>query len=140
MSLYGGEAPQLLRQAPARFDASDLSIEQHFAASTDGTRIPYFVVGSNDALATTDGSCPTLLSGYGGFEIARTAAYSAVIGRSWLSSESGVGGVYVLANIRGGGEYGPAWHRAGLREKRPRVYEDFEAVARAIIERGITSP
>ena len=80
------------------------------------------------------------MSGYGGFEIACTSAYSAVIGRSWLSSESGVGGVYVLANIRGGGEYGPAWHRAGLREKRPRVYEDFEAVARAIIERGITSP
>ena len=140
MSLDRDEAPQLLSQAPARFDASDLAIEQHFAASADGTRIPYFVVGSNDALATTDGSRPTLLSGYGGFEIARTAAYSAVIGRSWLSSESGVGGVYVLANIRGGGEYGPAWHRAGLREKRPRVYEDFEAVARAIVARGVTSP
>lgn len=136
MSLVGEEAPKQLRQAPARFDASEMAIEQHFATSADGTRVPYFVVGTNEALAATDGSRATLLSGYGGFEVPRTAAYSAVIGRTWMSE----GGVYVLANIRGGGEYGPAWHRAGLREKRPRVYEDFEAVARAIIDRGITSP
>ncbi len=136
MSLVDDGPPELVRQAPARFDADGLAIEQHFVASVDGTRIPYFVVGSTDALATTDGSRPTLLTGYGGFEIPRVAGYSAVIGRSWLAD----GGVYVLANIRGGGEYGPAWHRAGLREKRPRVYEDFEAVARAIIERGITAP
>jgi prolyl oligopeptidase len=136
MSLDDDAPPALIRQAPARFDATDITIEQHFVASTDGTRIPYFVVGSNAALATTDGSSATLLTGYGGFEIPRVAGYSAVIGRSWISA----GGVYVLANIRGGGEYGPAWHRAGLREKRPRVFEDFEAVARAIIDRGITSP
>jgi prolyl oligopeptidase len=136
MSLIDDQPPEQLRQAPARFDASDIEIEQHFATSMDGTRVPYFVVGSSDALQAVDGSRATLLSGYGGFEVPRTAAYSAVIGRSWLTG----GGVYVLANIRGGGEYGPAWHRAGLREKRPRVYEDFEAVARAIIDRGISSP
>ncbi len=134
-SLDDGHPPELLRQAPHRFDATDVAIEQHFTRSADGTRVPYFVVGKRDALATTDGSRPTLLTGYGGFEVPRVAAYSAVVGRSWLMD----GGVYVLANIRGGGEYGPAWHRAGLREKRPRVYEDFEAVARAVIDSGVTS-
>ncbi|WP_040492549.1 prolyl oligopeptidase family serine peptidase [Ilumatobacter nonamiensis] len=135
-SLTDDGPPELLRQAPPRFDAAEMAIEQHFAPSADGTRIPYFVVGTREALASTDGSQPTLLSGYGGFEVPRVAAYSPVVGRSWLVE----GGVYVLANIRGGGEYGPAWHRAGRRDQRPRVYEDFEAVARALIERGITSP
>lgn len=135
-SLSDADSTQLLRSAPARFDSEGLAIEQHFAESADGTRVPYFLVGSAAALASTDGTHSTLLSGYGGFEVPRTAAYSAVIGRSWLAD----GGVYVVANIRGGGEYGPAWHRAGLREKRPRVYEDFEAVAGALIDRGITSP
>jgi prolyl oligopeptidase len=136
LSLTGSGEPELLRQAPHRFDADEVEVQQHFAPSADGTRVPYFVVGQRAALSTTDGSRPTLLTGYGGFEVSRVAAYSAVVGRSWLVD----GGVYVLANIRGGGEYGPAWHRAGLREKRPRVYEDFEAVARAVIDRGITSP
>lgn len=136
MSVSSPGGPEVLRQAPHRFDATDIEIEQHFATSADGTRVPYFVVGSTSALATTDGSAPTLLSGYGGFEIPRLAAYSAVTGRSWLAA----GGVSVVANIRGGGEYGPAWHRAGRRERRPRVYEDFESVARALHERGITSP
>ncbi len=135
-SLTDGGRPELLRQAPHRFDAADMGIEQQFVDSADGTRVPYFVVGRRDALATNDGSRPTLLTGYGGFEVPRVAAYSAVVGRSWLVE----GGIYVLANIRGGGEYGPAWHRAGLREKRPRVYEDFEAVARAVIDSGVTSP
>jgi len=135
-SLTDAAPAEVVRSAPARFDSAGFAIEQHFVDSADGTRIPYFVVGSTEALAATDGSRPTLLSGYGGFEVPRTAAYSAVIGRSWLAD----GGVYVLANIRGGGEYGPQWHRAGLREKRPRVYEDFEAVARDLIDRGITSP
>ena len=112
-----------------------MAIEQHFAVSADGTRVPYFLVGIREALAATDGSRPTLLTGYGGFEVPRVASYSAVVGRSWLVD----GGVYVVANIRGGGEYGPAWHRAGLREQRPRVYEDFEAVARMLTDRGITS-
>ena len=132
----GPTAADVIRRAPERFVADDVVIEQHFATSADGTRVPYFVVGSSTSLAATDGSSPTLLSGYGGFEVPRLAAYSAVIGRSWLVE----GGVYVVANIRGGGEYGPAWHRAGLREHRPRVYEDFEAVARELIARGLTSP
>lgn len=131
-----GASPDLLRSAPARFDADDVTIEQRFATSADGTRVPYFVVGGADALAATDGSVPTLLTGYGGFEVPRVAAYSALVGRAWLEE----GGVYVLANIRGGGEYGPAWHRAGLRDQRPRVYEDFEAVARAVLDAGFTAP
>ena len=135
LSLTEDAEPELLRQAPHRFDATDVAIEQHFAVSADGTRVPYFLVGVRNALAATDGSRPTLLTGYGGFEVPRVASYSAVVGRSWLVD----GGVYALANIRGGGEYGPAWHRAGLRDRRPRVYEDFEAVARTLIDRGVTS-
>ncbi|MEL6890564.1 MAG: prolyl oligopeptidase family serine peptidase, partial [Actinomycetota bacterium] len=128
-------APSPLRQAPARFDVDGLRIEQRFATSLDGTRVPFFLIGSDEALATTDGSVPTWLTAYGGFEVPRLAAYSAAVGRSWLAD----GGVYVLANIRGGGEYGPDWHRAGLRERRPRVYEDLEAVARELHASGITS-
>ncbi|MGB3734039.1 MAG: S9 family peptidase, partial [Ilumatobacter sp.] len=92
-SLTDADPAELLRSAPARFDAEGLAIEQHFVDSADGTRVPYFLVGSTEALASTDGAHPTWLSGYGGFEVPRTAAYSAVIGRSWLS----VGGVYALA-------------------------------------------
>ncbi|MEM9040761.1 MAG: prolyl oligopeptidase family serine peptidase [Actinomycetota bacterium] len=136
VSAAGDAAPTPLRHAPHRFAADDVAIEQRFTESADGTRVPYFVVGHRDSLAARDGDRPTLLTGYGGFEVPRQAAYSAVVGRSWLAD----GGVYVLANIRGGGEYGPGWHRAGLREKRPRVYEDFEAVARSVIDSGVTSP
>jgi prolyl oligopeptidase len=124
--------PRVLRQAVSRFDADGLAITQHFATSADGTRIPYFVVGPDGG---HDAPAPTLLGGYGGFEVARQPTYAGVLGRSWLTA----GGTYVLANIRGGGEYGPAWHQAGLREKRPRVYEDFEAVARDLIDRGVTT-
>ena len=127
------DEPQLLRQAPARFDADGLAVTQHFATSLDGTRIPYFVVGPEGG---HDAPAPTLLGGYGGFEVSRRAEYSGVLGRSWLNA----GGTYVLANLRGGGEYGPGWHLAGLREHRHRVYEDFEAVARDLIDRGITTP
>lgn len=135
-SAVGDSPPALLRQAPARFDATGLVTEQRFATSSDGTRIPYFIVGSTQALSSAATSRPTLLTAYGGFELPRVAAYSAVIGRSWLND----GGLYVLANIRGGGEYGPQWHRAGVRDQRPRVYEDFEAVARALLESGMTTP
>ena len=97
-------------------------MRQHFATSDDGTRVPYFVVGRPDAVRPG----PTLLTGYGGFEISLTPAYSGVIGRGWLER----GGTYVVANIRGGGEYGPQWHQAALQgRKRPRAYEDFAAVA-----------
>lgn len=127
------EPPELLRRAPERFDGQGLAITQHFATSADGTRIPYFEVGPEGGSATPR---PTLLSGYGGFEVPRLPAYAPVLGRAWLEQ----GGTYALANIRGGGEYGPAWHQAGLRDRRPRVYEDFEAVARHLVERGVTTP
>ena len=123
---------EVLRRAPTRFDADDLRIEQHWATSTDGTPIPYFQVSRADA----DGAGPTLLGGYGGFEMPRMAEYAPVVGKLWLEA----GHTYALANIRGGGEFGPAWHRAGLREHRHRVYEDFEAVARDLLDRGVTTP
>ncbi|GIX38107.1 MAG: prolyl oligopeptidase [Silanimonas sp.] len=129
-----GRAPEPLKQLPAFFDASGLEISQHFATSKDGTRVPYFMVARKDL--PKNGRNPTLLYGYGGFEISLTPSYSAAVGRAWLSE----GGVYVVANIRGGGEYGPRWHQAALKENRLRAYEDFAAVAEDLIQRGITSP
>jgi prolyl oligopeptidase len=123
----GGEV-ETLRQEPAFFDADGVSVRQCFATSADGTRIPYFVAGP----AEPDGG-PTLLTGYGGFEVCRVPYYNGIIGRGWLSR----GGTYVVANIRGGGEYGPRWHHAALRENRPRAYEDFAAVATDLVRRGI---
>ncbi|HVK25944.1 MAG TPA: prolyl oligopeptidase family serine peptidase [Actinokineospora sp.] len=125
----GGDV-EVLKQAPSFFDTDGLRVEQHFATSDDGTRVPYFVVGPENPTG------PTLLYGYGGFEISLTPGYAGGMGRSWLTQ----GGTYVVANIRGGGEYGPAWHRAALRENRPRAYEDFAAVARDLVARGITTP
>ena len=122
--------PEVLRTAPARFDASGLEVRQFFATSDDGTQVPYFVVGR---VADTPG--PALMTGYGGFEIALTPGYSGIIGRGWLAR----GGTYVVANIRGGGEYGPTWHTSALGEHRHRAYEDFAAVARDLVERGITT-
>ena len=129
-----GQAPEPLKSAPAFFDSSTHVIEQSFATSADGTRVPYFVVRPKDL--AFDGSAPTLLYGYGGFEVSRTPAYSGTLGTGWLAR----GGVYALANIRGGGEYGPRWHRAALRENRHRAYEDFAAVARDLVDRKVTSP
>lgn len=128
-----GREPEVLKRMPAFFDATGLVTEQHFATSPDGTRVPYFVVRRADL--PLDGSTPTLLYGYGGFEISLTPGYSGTVGKGWLER----GGVYVVANIRGGGEYGPRWHQAALRENRHRAYEDFAAVARDLIARGITS-
>lgn len=130
----GTESVEPLKQAPAFFDSSGLVSEQRFARSLDGTRIPYVVVRPRDL--PMDGSAPTLLYGYGGFEIALTPNYSGALGRAWLER----GGVYVVAGIRGGGEYGPTWHQAALRDNRHRAYEDFASVARELIENGITSP
>lgn len=132
--VHRGGAPEEVRSLPAFFDKDGLVTEQHEAVSADGTRIPYFVVRHADA--PMDGSNPTLLYGYGGFEVSMTPGYSAVRGATWLAR----GGVYVLANIRGGGEFGPGWHRSALRENRQRAYDDFIAVAEDLIERGITSP
>lgn len=129
-----GRAPEPLKQLPAFFDATGFEISQHFATSKDGTRVPYFMVARKDL--PKNGRNPTLLYGYGGFEISLTPSYSAAVGRAWLSE----GGVYVVANIRGGGEYGPRWHQAALKENRLRAYEDFAAVAEDLIQRGITSP
>ncbi|WP_229402518.1 prolyl oligopeptidase family serine peptidase [Micromonospora okii] len=120
-----------LKRAPAFFDGDALTERQFFATSADGTRVPYFVVGDAGAAGG-----PTLLTGYGGYEISLTPTYSGIIGRGWLAR----GGTYVVANIRGGGEYGPRWHRAALRENRPRAYEDFAAVATDLVARGITTP
>ena len=128
-----GKQPEVLKTMPAFFDASDKVIEQHFATSKDGTRVPYFVV--HDKAMKLDGSNPTLLYGYGGFEISLTPGYSGGMGRAWLDK----GGVYVVANIRGGGEYGPRWHQAALKQNRHKAYEDMAAVAQDLVTRNITS-
>ncbi|MEC5200544.1 prolyl oligopeptidase [Arthrobacter sp. PL16] len=129
-----------IKSSPSFFDEDRFAVEQHFAVSSDGTRVPYFQIGAKDL--KLDGGNPTLLSGYGGFEHSMTPAYSGVIGRGWLerTTEGGRHGVYVLANIRGGGEYGPQWHHAALHANRHRAYEDFAAIAGDLVERGVTSP
>jgi len=129
----GGPAAPL-KQSPAFFDATGLVVSQHEVASADGTRVPYFQIGPADL--PLDRSTPTVLYGYGGFEIPLVPGYDPVAGSAWLER----GRVYVIANIRGGGEFGPAWHQAALREKRPRAYEDFAAVAADLVARGVTSP
>ena len=126
--------PEKLKHTPAFFDASGMKVEQHEAVSQDGTRIPYFQIGRADLPA--DGSTPTLLYGYGGFEIPLVPGYSPASGVAWLEK----GHAYVIANIRGGGEFGPRWHQAALKEKRHRAYEDFAAVAEDLIARKVTSP
>ncbi|MFV0259925.1 MAG: prolyl oligopeptidase family serine peptidase [Acidimicrobiales bacterium] len=126
--------PEHLKTSPAWFDTDGLVAEQHFATSADGTRVPYFLVRRADAPA--DGTTPTLLYGYGGFEIPMTPSYSGALGSGWLTR----GGAYAVANIRGGGEYGPAWHQAALRQHRHRAYEDMAAVAEDLIASGLTSP
>ncbi|WP_155293711.1 prolyl oligopeptidase family serine peptidase, partial [Rhodococcoides fascians] len=125
-----GGALEVLKQAPGFFDADGMTVQQFFAESDDGTAIPYFVVRRGDA-----GPGPTLLYGYGGFEISMTPGYSGAMGRTWLEC----GGTYVVANIRGGGEYGPSWHTQVLRAGRHLVHEDFAAVARDLVARGITT-
>ncbi|MCC6788361.1 MAG: S9 family peptidase [Hyphomonadaceae bacterium] len=123
-----------LRSLPAQFDASPYVSEQYEAVSRDGTRVPYFVLRRRDM--PFNGQNPTLLYAYGGFQASYTPAYSPNVGKLWLDR----GGVYVLANIRGGGEFGPAWHQAGLRTHRQVIYDDFYAVERDLVDRRITSP
>jgi len=130
-----GDGPAVvLKQAPSFFDAAGLAVHQHFAVSDDGTRIPYFVVAPDSA--APPGGWPTLLYGYGGFEVSLQPGYGGALGRAWLTR----GGCYVSANIRGGAEYGPRWHSATLKHHRHLVYEDFAAVARDLITRGLTTP
>lgn len=137
-SLLAGDAAtarlRVSRSQPPLFDASHDTVEQFYATSKDGTRVPYFVVHPKNM--QLNGRNPTLLNAYGGFEISETPTYSAVRGKMWLER----GGIFVLANIRGGGEFGPAWHEAGLKTHRQRIYDDFAAVAEDLFARRITSP
>jgi len=124
----------MLKSLPVKFNTQGLVVQQKYATSKDGTQIPFFVV--HDKAIELDGKTPTLLYGYGGFEVSMTPSYSANVGRLWLEQ----GGAYVLANIRGGGEFGPAWHQAGLKGNRQRIFDDFIAVGETLIEMNITSP
>jgi prolyl oligopeptidase len=137
-SLWLGDAGkgslELAKTQKPLFDASNDVVEQLEATSKDGTKVPYFVVHRKDM--PYDGSNPTMMTAYGGFQIAITPAYSPVTGKLWLER----GGVFVSANIRGGGEFGPAWHEAGLKTHRQRIYDDFYAVAQDLVARKITSP
>jgi len=136
-TLYLAEADggvREVRRMPDLFDTGSLTVEQLQATSADGTRVPYFVVAPGTE--GRGGPRPTLLYGYGGFQISLTPSYSPVVGAGWLER----GGVYVVANIRGGGEFGPSWWRAALRENRQRAYDDFLAVAEDLVRRGITTP
>jgi len=129
-----GAGPAKVKTMPAYFDAAGITTEQLEATSKDGTKIPYFVIRPKGT--KNDGSAPTLLYGYGGFEVSEVPKYSGVTGNAWLAR----GGVYVLANIRGGGEFGPAWHKAAVKQQHIHNFEDFSAVARDLIARKITSP
>ena len=121
-----------LKHEPEYFDAAGLDTEQFFARSDDGTLVPYFVIRHRDH---KDIPGPTVVSGYGGFEVSRTPGYSGASGMGWLER----GGTWVMANIRGGGEYGPRWHTQAQKANRHKVYEDFAAVARDLVTRGITT-
>jgi prolyl oligopeptidase len=127
-------APKIIKQTPARFDASDVVSEQFQATSTDGTKVPYFVVHKKGM--KLDGHNPTLLYAYGGFEVSYSPTYQAATGKAWIER----GGVYALANIRGGGEFGPKWHEAALKEHRQVAYDDFISVSEDLIHRKISSP
>ena len=136
-SLYyvaDGQNMQKVKSLPEFFDTNGLEVKQLETFSKDGTRVPYFLVQPKEM--NTDGSNPTLLYGYGGFEISMIPYYSGVLGTAWLEK----GGLYAIANIRGGGEFGPKWHQAALKENRQRAYDDFIAVAEDLIKRKITSP
>jgi len=128
----GEGKPVAIKSLPARFDASNLLTEQFFAVSSDGTRIPYFVTRARNL----SGAAPTVLYGYGGFEVSETPNYSANFGMLWLTR----GGVFAVANIRGGGEYGPGWHQAALGRNRQKAFDDFQAVAQDLVRRGLTTP
>jgi prolyl oligopeptidase len=137
-SLYlggtGNNQRQLLKQRPPQFDTSGARAEQRFAASKDGTRVPYFVIWPQGA--RPDGNNPTLLYGYGGFEVSLQPWYSGSFGRAWHER----GGVLVVANIRGGGEFGPGWHQSAIKADKQRSYDDFIAVAEDLVRTGVTSP
>ncbi|HEU0045130.1 prolyl oligopeptidase family serine peptidase [Sphingomonas sp.] len=126
-------APKVVKTLPARFDAAGMRVEQFEATSSDGTKVPYFVVLPKGA--KLDGTTPTLMTAYGGFQLARLPTYLGSTGKVWLER----GGAFVLANIRGGGEFGPAWHDAGRKTKRQVIFDDFASVARDLFTRRVTS-
>ncbi|WP_040784140.1 prolyl oligopeptidase family serine peptidase [Nocardia pneumoniae] len=130
-SAVGGQTEQL-KQEPGFFDAEGVETEQFFAVSDDGTRVPYFVIRHRDRKGVPG---PTVMSGYGGFEVSRTPGYSGASGMGWLER----GGTWVMTNIRGGGEYGPQWHTSVQKANRHKVYEDFSAIAKDLVARGITT-
>ncbi len=133
LGLMADGQARILKNIPRVFDASGLAVERYDVRSADGTLVPYMVVGPADAPS----HAPTLLSGYGGFEIARLPlTYGAAVGAAWLER----GGRYVVAGIRGGGEFGPAWHLAAVREKKQNCFDDFIAVARDLSARGLSEP
>lgn len=134
LGTLGQEKREKLKQQPGYFETAGLVISQHEAVSADGTHVPYFQVARRDL--KLDGTAPTLLYGYGGFAVSQLPRYSAGTGAAWLEK----GYVYVLANIRGGGEFGPAWHLAALKEKRQRAYDDFIAIGEDLVKRKVTSP
>ncbi len=131
--MSAGGAPRSIKQLPARFSADGYDVKQFEATSKDGTKIPYFIVRKTGAPMT--GDTPTLLYAYGGFQISTTPWYWSTAGKLWLEQ----GGSYVIANIRGGGEFGPRWHEAALKENRQRNFDDLAAVGRDVIARGFTS-
>ena len=135
-TLYTVNAAELevepIKSIPEHFNTEGLIVEQLEAESTDGTMVPYFVVRHEDTVM--DGTTPTLLYAYGGFQVSIRPSYSGSRGRLWLEN----GGAYVVANIRGGGEFGPSWHQAGLKMNRQRIYDDLISVAEDMHSRGLT--
>jgi len=129
-----GVTLEKVKESPSRFDATGMEIEQFEATSPDGTKIPYFLVKPKGM--AMDGSTPVLMGGYGGFQVPRLPGYLGSTGKMWLER----GNAYVLANIRGGGEFGPNWHQSAIRENKQRTWDDFIAVGRDLVARGITSP
>ena len=130
----GSDAPEVMKTSPSYFDKAGMEVEQYEATSADGTGIPYFIVKPKGM--ELDGSTAALLTGYGGFQVPRLPGYLGTTGKLWLER----GGAYVLANLRGGGEFGPGWHQTAIRENKQRTWDDFIAVAENLVERGFTSP
>lgn len=129
-----GGTPVALKQSPSRFDKAGMEVEQHEATSADGTKIPYFIVKPEGM--DMDGTTATLMTGYGGFQVPRLPGYLGATGKLWLEN----GGAYVLANLRGGGEFGPGWHQTAIRENKQRTWDDFIAVGQDLADKGFTSP
>ena len=130
----GSDERELLKSNPSFFEKAGMKTVQRFATSKDGTKVPYFVVYPKNA--KTDGTNPTVLYGYGGFQISMAPFYSGGWGTTWYER----GGVFVVANIRGGGEFGPAWHQSAIKQNKQKSYDDFAAVAEDLIKAGITKP